>query len=94
MRAREIALKGETALVTGGSRGIGKAIVEFLLDEGMEVWATSRNWEACGPTRQDFLGISESFRLVDCNSGNVGEINKLYRKLKSPLFRYNFPNTS
>ena len=31
------------ALVTGGSRGIGRAIVEMLLDEGVEVWATSRS---------------------------------------------------
>jgi len=36
-------LKGKSAIVTGGSRGIGKAIVERLLDEGVEVLFCGRN---------------------------------------------------
>lgn len=35
-------LKGKTALVTGGSKGIGYAIAESLLKEGMNVAITSR----------------------------------------------------
>ncbi len=36
-------LKGKTALVTGGSSGLGLSFVEMLLREGVEVWATSRD---------------------------------------------------
>jgi len=36
-------LKGKTAIVTGGSRGIGKATVERLLQEGVSVLFCGRN---------------------------------------------------
>ena len=35
-------MKGTTALVTGGSRGIGRAVVQRLIDEGYEVLNFSR----------------------------------------------------
>ena len=38
----ELGLKGKKALVTGGSKGIGKAIVDLLIQEGAEVMILSR----------------------------------------------------
>ena len=34
--------KYKKALITGGSSGLGKAFVDSLLSQGLEVWATSR----------------------------------------------------
>ena len=38
-------LDGKRALVTGGSRGIGRAVVERLVAEGMRVAICARNAE-------------------------------------------------
>jgi NAD(P)-dependent dehydrogenase (short-subunit alcohol dehydrogenase family) len=40
-------LSGKTALITGGSRGIGKMIAEGFVRSGAKVYITSRKQEAC-----------------------------------------------
>jgi NAD(P)-dependent dehydrogenase (short-subunit alcohol dehydrogenase family) len=57
----DLQLKGKTAIVTGGSAGIGLAIAHMLADEGVEVTIPGRNSkklnEAIAPLRGTAHGI-------------------------------------
>ncbi|MER6209201.1 oxidoreductase [Streptomyces sp. NPDC001073] len=84
-RTRE--LSGKRALVTGGSRGIGAAVVRQLLDAGAEVIATARELTSAVPEGARFMaadvrtragvealaeGVREAFGGVDILVNNAG----------------------
>ena len=56
----ELRLDGKTALVTGGSRGIGKAIAKSFVEAGAEVMITSRKAESCEETANEIGCVWEA----------------------------------
>src|SRR5262245_61431496 len=46
--AMDLGLKGKRALVTGGSKGIGRAVAERFADEGADVAICARNADEVG----------------------------------------------
>ena len=56
-------LDGRVALVTGGSRGIGRMIAEGFLRQGATVYLSARKTEACDATAAELSAIGPCFSL-------------------------------
>jgi len=56
-------LKGRTALVTGGSRGIGRMIAKAFLAQGARVYISSRKAAACEDTAKELSALGPCFAL-------------------------------
>jgi len=69
-------LAGKTALVTGGTKGIGRAIADRLLEAGALVIVTARNHPADGNMKHHF--IAADITVAGEAEKMVGEINEKY----------------
>ena len=56
-------LKGRTALVTGGSRGIGRMIAAGFLAQGAKVYISSRKAAACEDTAKELSKLGPCIAL-------------------------------
>ncbi len=76
-------LKGKMALITGGSRGIGKAIALALAEEGVNVAITGRNEEKLKAVVQEIeqKGVKSAYAVFDITSKTevYGALEKLQK---------------
>ena len=69
-------LKGKKAIITGGSRGLGKATAIAFAKEGIDVAITGRNEKSLQETVAELkaLGVNATYALF--NVGNYEEVHK------------------
>lgn len=70
-------LDGRTALVTGGTRGIGRAIAEGFGDAGARLVVASRKPEACQQTADELGALGYDVLGVPCHMGSDDDIRAL-----------------
>ncbi len=78
----EISLRGKTALVTGASRGIGKAIAKSFVDAGAQVMLTSRKIDALHAAANEMDGETDVF------AANAGDIEQAQACVDATMNRF------
>jgi NAD(P)-dependent dehydrogenase (short-subunit alcohol dehydrogenase family) len=70
-------LSGKTAIVTGGGRGIGKAITKRLAAAGANVVIASRKQETLDATAKEFASLPGKVVPIACHVGQKEAVERL-----------------
>lgn len=70
-----IDLTGKVALVTGGSRGLGKAMSLGLADAGADVIVVSRRLENCEAVAEEIRGKGRRALALSAHMGRTGDLD-------------------
>ncbi|MEM7339538.1 MAG: SDR family oxidoreductase [Actinomycetota bacterium] len=81
----ELRLDGKTALVTGGSAGIGKGIVKAFADAGANVMITSRKADKCEAAVAEMAGSDGD---VDYIAAHIGHLDEAQRVIDGTIERF------
>jgi NAD(P)-dependent dehydrogenase (short-subunit alcohol dehydrogenase family) len=80
-----ISLKGKVAIVTGGGRGIGKAIAKRLAEAGAGVVIASRKMENLQATANELAGLPGKVVPIECHVGRKEQLENLVRETEAQL---------
>lgn len=73
-------LSGKVAIITGSSKGIGKAIAKGLAEQGAQVVISSRNQEACDDVVKEFTAEGLKSIGIACHIGKEEQRKNLVDK--------------
>ena len=78
-------LQGKVAIVTGGGRGIGKAIAYRLAEAGANVVIASRKMDNLQTTAEEFASLPGKTVPMECHIGRVDHIEALVSETEKQL---------
>ena len=73
-------MAGKIALVTGGGRGIGKAIARRLAEAGARVVIASRKLEVLEATAREFSNLPGQVLPIACHVGRQDQLENVVRE--------------
>src|SRR6187549_2535404 len=76
MSSHQFSLDGKKALVTGASRGIGRAIAEGLAAAGADVAIAARSVEALGDCAKTIRGLGHVSHAIHMDVSDVGNCRR------------------
>jgi NAD(P)-dependent dehydrogenase (short-subunit alcohol dehydrogenase family) len=82
-------ISGKTALVTGGSRGIGLMIARGFVEAGVKTYISSRKAEACGRAAKELSKIGTCIPLAH-DLGSTEEVHELAGEIKARETKLDF----
>ncbi len=81
----DLGIKGKTALVTGGSRGLGKHAALSLAQEGVNVAICGRTQDTLDETVKELEGLGVSSMSVIADVGDISTIESLHQQVVDGL---------
>ena len=77
-------LKDKNAIITGSSRGIGRAIAYRMAEHGAKVIITSRKIDACENVAEEINSTfgKDTATAISCNISDKEQLKNLYAKSK------------
>ncbi|MDG1144063.1 MAG: SDR family NAD(P)-dependent oxidoreductase, partial [Burkholderiales bacterium] len=78
-------MKDKICLVTGASRGIGRSVVQRLLESGAVVCATARNVDGLNRLKRDFSKYEEKLHIFQADLSSHSDVHKLCNSVRNDI---------